>query len=42
MLIALAPRMGLNTYFIYMVVGFHGSGPVSYNLALTAFISFFS
>lgn len=34
--IALAPGMGLNAYFTYTVVGFHGSGPVSYNLALTA------
>ncbi|KAK2743675.1 hypothetical protein FQN57_004784 [Myotisia sp. PD_48] len=34
--IALAPGMGLNAYFSYNVVGFHGSGPVSYQLALTA------
>lgn len=34
--IALAPGMGLNAYFAYQVVGYHGSGPVSYNLALTA------
>lgn len=34
--IALAPGMGLNAYFTYTVVGFHGSGPVSYELALTA------
>ncbi|EGD84571.2 uncharacterized protein TERG_00849 [Trichophyton rubrum CBS 118892] len=34
--IALAPGMGLNAYFTYTVVGFHGSGPVSYGLALTA------
>ncbi|KAI9745415.1 MAG: hypothetical protein M1818_000949 [Claussenomyces sp. TS43310] len=34
--IALAPGMGLNAYFTYTVVGFHGSGPVSYKLALTA------
>jgi AGZA family xanthine/uracil permease-like MFS transporter len=34
--IALAPGMGLNAYFTYTVVGFHGDGPVSYRLALTA------
>lgn len=34
--IALAPGMGLNAYFTYQVVGFHGSGTVSYRLALTA------
>jgi AGZA family xanthine/uracil permease-like MFS transporter len=34
--IALAPGMGLNAYFTYQVVGFHGSGNVSYRLALTA------
>ncbi|KAL3419895.1 xanthine/uracil permease [Phlyctema vagabunda] len=34
--IALAPGMGLNAYFTYTVVGFHGLGPVSYQLALTA------
>lgn len=28
--------MGVNAYFAYQVVGFHGSGPVSYRLALTA------
>jgi AGZA family xanthine/uracil permease-like MFS transporter len=28
--------MGLNAYFTYQVVGFHGQGPVSYRLALTA------
>lgn len=28
--------MGLNAYFAYQVVGIHGSGPVSYQLALTA------
>lgn len=28
--------MGLNAYFAYQIVGFHGSGFVSYNLALTA------
>lgn len=34
--IALAPGMGLNAYFTYQVVGKHGQGPVSYQLALTA------
>lgn len=34
--IALAPGMGLNAYFTYTVVGFHGLGPVPYKLALTA------
>ena len=28
--------MGLNAYFTYQVVGFHGTGPVPYRLALTA------
>ena len=28
--------MGLNAYFTYQVVGFHGTGSVSYQLALTA------
>jgi AGZA family xanthine/uracil permease-like MFS transporter len=28
--------MGLNAYFTYQVVGYHGMGPVSYRLALTA------
>jgi AGZA family xanthine/uracil permease-like MFS transporter len=34
--IALAPGMGLNAYFAYQVVGFHGQGQVPYRLALTA------
>ena len=34
--IALAPGMGLNAYFAYTVVGFHGSGLVPYEVALTA------
>ncbi|KAJ4343122.1 hypothetical protein N0V95_006737 [Ascochyta clinopodiicola] len=34
--VALAPGMGLNAYFAYQVVGYHGSGLVPYNLALTA------
>ncbi|XP_042504665.1 adenine/guanine permease AZG1 [Macadamia integrifolia] len=34
--LALAPGMGTNAYFAYSVVGFHGSGNVSYKTALTA------
>ncbi|KAJ2719400.1 hypothetical protein GGI07_005226 [Coemansia sp. Benny D115] len=34
--IALAPGMGLIAYFTYTVVGFHGSGQVSYRNALAA------
>ncbi|KAI9806512.1 MAG: hypothetical protein M1833_003699 [Piccolia ochrophora] len=34
--IALAPGMGLNVYFAYQVVGFHGTGPVPYRTALAA------
>ncbi|KAH8901673.1 inner membrane protein yieG [Thozetella sp. PMI_491] len=34
--VCLAPGMGLNAYFAYQVVGYHGSGMVSYRLALTA------
>jgi AGZA family xanthine/uracil permease-like MFS transporter len=30
------PGMGLNAYFTFQVVGYHGTGPVSYRLALTA------
>eukprot|EP00208_Stichococcus_sp_RCC1054_P001908 CAMPEP_0206139330 /NCGR_PEP_ID=MMETSP1473-20131121/5537_1 /ASSEMBLY_ACC=CAM_ASM_001109 /TAXON_ID=1461547 /ORGANISM="Stichococcus sp, Strain RCC1054" /LENGTH=611 /DNA_ID=CAMNT_0053533077 /DNA_START=97 /DNA_END=1932 /DNA_ORIENTATION=+ len=34
--IGVAPGMGLNAYFAYNVVGFHGSGNVSYKTALAA------
>lgn len=34
--IALAPGMGLNAYFAYTVVGYHGSGLVPYEVAVTA------
>ncbi|KAM7491860.1 hypothetical protein LguiA_034781 [Lonicera macranthoides] len=34
--IALAPGMGANAYFTYTVVGFHGSGSISYQSALAA------
>eukprot|EP01018_Ginkgo_biloba_P022557 Gb_16518 [translate_table: standard] len=34
--LALAPGMGANAYFAYDVVGFHGSGNVSYKSALAA------
>ncbi|KAL4572762.1 hypothetical protein LXL04_019545 [Taraxacum kok-saghyz] len=33
---ALAPGMGTNAYFTYTVVGFHGSGTLSYQTALAA------
>ncbi|CAH1433456.1 unnamed protein product [Lactuca virosa] len=33
---ALAPGMGTNAYFTYTVVGFHGSGSLSYQTALAA------
>lgn len=31
-----SPGMGLNAYFAYQVVGFHGTGNISYELALAA------
>lgn len=34
--VALGPGMGLNAYFAYQIVGYHGDGIISYNLALTA------
>lgn len=34
--LALAPGMGTNAYFAYTVVGFHGSGKISYQSALAA------
>ncbi|KAM4061143.1 permease family protein [Hirsutella rhossiliensis] len=34
--VGLAPGMGLNAYFAYTVVGYHGKGPVPYQVALTA------
>ncbi|KAK6340829.1 hypothetical protein TWF696_009147 [Orbilia brochopaga] len=34
--IALAPGMGINAYFTYQVVGYHGTGPVTYRMAITA------
>jgi len=34
--VALAPGMGLNAYFAYQVVGYHGTGNISYRLALAA------
>ncbi|KAL6980819.1 Adenine/guanine permease azg1 [Sarracenia purpurea var. burkii] len=34
--LGLAPGMGTNAYFAYTVVGFHGSGSVSYQSALAA------
>lgn len=34
--VGLAPGLGLNAYFSYSVVGFHGSGLISYREALSA------
>ncbi|KAI0529899.1 purine transporter [Xylaria digitata] len=34
--VSLAPGLGLNAYFAYNVVGFHGSGNTPYAVALTA------
>lgn len=34
--LALAPGMGTNAYFAYTVVGYHGSGNISYESALAA------
>ncbi|KAI0112836.1 hypothetical protein F4814DRAFT_440334 [Daldinia grandis] len=34
--VSLAPGMGLNAYFSYTVVGYHGAGLVPYSVALTA------
>ncbi|KAJ8111564.1 hypothetical protein ONZ43_g5591 [Nemania bipapillata] len=34
--VGLAPGLGLNAYFAYNVVGFHGSGNTPYAIALTA------
>lgn len=36
--IALAPGMGINAYFTYSVVGFRGTGNISYQAALTAIL----
>ncbi|KAI8953423.1 purine transporter [Xylaria longipes] len=34
--VSLAPGLGLNAYFAYNVVGYHGSGTTPYSIALTA------
>ncbi|KAI0153543.1 permease family-domain-containing protein [Pestalotiopsis sp. NC0098] len=34
--VSLAPGMGLNAYFAYTVVGYHGTGTVPFSVALTA------
>ncbi|CAM1505993.1 Fc.00g116300.m01.CDS01 [Cosmosporella sp. VM-42] len=34
--VALAPGMGLNAYFAFQVVGYNGTGPIPYGVALTA------
>lgn len=34
--VACAPGMGMNAYFAFQVVGYHGTGPIPFRLALTA------
>ena len=34
--VGMAPGMGLNAYFAYTIVGYHGSGMIPYNVAVTA------
>jgi len=34
--VAVAPAMGLNAYLTYQIVGFHGTGPIDYSVAMTA------
>ncbi|KAL5119459.1 hypothetical protein ACEQ8H_002729 [Pleosporales sp. CAS-2024a] len=34
--VAVAPAMGLNAYLTYQIVGFHGTGPIEYRVAMTA------
>lgn len=34
--VAVAPAMGLNAYLAYQIVGYHGTGPVDYRVAMTA------
>jgi AGZA family xanthine/uracil permease-like MFS transporter len=34
--VAIAPAMGLNAYLAYQMVGFHGTGPIDYSVAMTA------
>ena len=34
--VALAPAMSLNAYLTYEIVGYHGTGPISYRVAMTA------
>ena len=36
--VALAPGMGMNAYFTYSVVGWRGTGSVSYEAAVTAIL----
>ncbi|KAJ4973981.1 hypothetical protein NE237_007155 [Protea cynaroides] len=36
--LGLAPAMGINAYFAYNLVGFHGSGPLSYQTALAVIL----
>jgi AGZA family xanthine/uracil permease-like MFS transporter len=34
--VGMAPAMGLNAYLAYQVVGFHGTGPITYRVAMTS------
>lgn len=34
--VAVAPAMGLNAYLAYQIVGFHGTGPINYRVAMMA------
>lgn len=34
--VALAPAMGLNAYLAYQMVGYHGTGPITYRVAMTS------
>lgn len=34
--VGMAPGLGLNAYFTYSIVGFHGSGMITYREALAA------
>lgn len=34
--VALAPAMGLNAYLAFQMVGYHGTGPITYPIAMTS------
>ncbi|KAF2124063.1 purine transporter [Dothidotthia symphoricarpi CBS 119687] len=34
--VAVAPAMGLNAYLAYQIVGYHGTGPINFRLAMMA------